>query len=62
MKKHILLCIFIFSTSAVLGQQGNYKYNNYGNRSIILSGNVTGSVTDMGLTYYNPARLKRIRF
>ncbi|MDG1804842.1 hypothetical protein [Flavicella sp.] len=37
--------------------QGNYKQENYGNRSILLNGNVTGSVSDLGLTYYNPARL-----
>jgi hypothetical protein len=41
-------------------QQGNYKYNNYGNRSILLTGNVTGSVSDIGLMYYNPARLTSI--
>ena len=33
------------------GQQGNYKFNNFGNRSILLSGNVTGSVSDIGLVY-----------
>ena len=41
-------------------QQGNYKFNNFGNRSILLSGNVTGSVTDLGLVYYNPSRLTEI--
>ncbi|MDU8886013.1 hypothetical protein RXV94_07570 [Yeosuana sp. MJ-SS3] len=41
-------------------QQGNYKFNSYGNRSILLSGNVTGSVDDLGLTYYNPARLSEV--
>ncbi len=46
------LLIFHFSYS-----QGNYKQENYGNRSILLNGNVTGSVSDLGLTYYNPARL-----
>ena len=38
-------------------QQGNYRFNNYGNRSILLSGNVTGSVSDLGLVYYNPSFL-----
>ncbi len=42
------------------GQQGNYKFNNFGNRSILLSGNVTGSVSDIGLVYYNPARLTEL--
>ena len=41
-------------------QRGNYKFNNFGNRSILLSGNVTGSVSDIGLAYYNPAFLTDI--
>ena len=40
--------------------QGYYNGENFGNRSILLSGNVTGSVDDLGLTYYNPARLALI--
>jgi hypothetical protein len=46
----------------VLGyaQQGNYKFDNFGNRSILLSGNVTGSVSDLGLTYYNPSFLAEV--
>ncbi|QDO92977.1 hypothetical protein FNB79_02970 [Formosa sediminum] len=42
------------------GQQASYKFNNFGNRSMLLSGNVTGSVTDLGLAYYNPARLTEL--
>lgn len=38
-------------------QEGNYKFNNFGNRSILLVGNVTGSVSDLGLAYYNPSFL-----
>lgn len=41
-------------------QQGNYKFNNFGNKSILLSGNVTGSVEDLGVVYYNPSRLTLI--
>lgn len=37
--------------------QGYYNQENFGNRSILLNGNVTGSVDDLGMTYYNPARL-----
>ena len=55
----ILLCFLIISAFSI-AQQGNYKFNNFGNRSILLSGNVTGSVTDIGLTYYNPSRLTEI--
>ena len=39
------------------GQEGNYKFENFGNQSVLLNGNVTGSVADLGLVYYNPARL-----
>lgn len=40
--------------------QGYYNQENFGNRSILLTGNVTGSVDDLGLTYYNPSRLALI--
>lgn len=40
--------------------QGYYNQENFGNRSLLLSGNVTGSVDDLGLTYYNPARIALI--
>ena len=40
--------------------QGYYNNENFGNRSLLLSGNVTGSVNDLGLTYYNPARIALI--
>lgn len=42
---------------SLLSQEGNYKFENFGNQSILLNGNVTGSVSDLGLAYYNPARL-----
>lgn len=54
------LLIFSFLCMSVYPQQGNYKFNNFGNRSILLSGNVTGSVTDLGLVYYNPSRLTEV--
>ena len=37
--------------------QGYYNQENFGNSSMLLGGNVTGSVKDLGLTYYNPARI-----
>lgn len=51
--------VFIFGSSFFLSysQEANYKFNNFGNRSILLVGNVTGSVSDLGLTYYNPSFL-----
>lgn len=54
---HIILFLVFFGTSFSSFSQGNYRIENYGNLSILLSGNVTGSVSDLGLTYYNPARL-----
>ncbi|UCD62009.1 MAG: hypothetical protein JSV59_05445 [Flavobacteriaceae bacterium] len=48
-----LLCLIVVGR----GQEGNYKFDNYGNQSMLLNGNVTGSATDLGLAFYNPARL-----
>jgi hypothetical protein len=53
----IILLLFVFLGYA---QQGNYKFDNFGNRSILLAGNVTGSVSDLGLTYYNPSFLAEV--
>ncbi len=57
--KKYLLCIWLSLLFLISGlaQEGNYKFENYGNQSILLNGTVTGSVSDLGLTYYNPARL-----
>jgi hypothetical protein len=52
-----LTLILLGLTSFGFGQEGNYKFENFGNQSVLLNGNVTGSVADLGLTYYNPARL-----
>lgn len=57
MKLTKLLCLF-FPLFAI--GQGYYNSENFGNRSLLLSGNVTGSVEDLGLTYYNPARIALI--
>jgi len=56
----LIKVILIFASICSWGQQANYKFNNFGNRSILLSGNVTGSVSDIGLVYYNPARLTKL--
>jgi len=55
--KYNLLLLFFCVALPGYAQQGNYKFNNFGNRSILLAGNVTGSVSDLGLTYYNPSFL-----
>ena len=57
MKPKNLLIIFLLSAFLGYAQQGNYKFDNFGNRSLLLAGNVTGSVSDLGLTYYNPSFL-----
>ena len=46
-------CLLIMASA----QEGNYRFETYGNQSVLLSGNVTGSAEDLGLTFYNPARL-----
>jgi len=56
MKLSFFQFLLIFFPIVLVGQ-GYYNQENFGNRSILLSGNVTGSVEDLGLTYYNPARL-----
>lgn len=60
MSKNIFLIALSLFVSLIHSQQGNYKFNNFGNRSMLLSGNVTGSVEDIGLTYYNPSRLTEV--
>jgi long-subunit fatty acid transport protein len=60
MRRTSLFLLVFINLAPLLAQQGNYKYNQYGNRSILLTGNVTGSVSDIGLTYYNPAKLSDI--
>lgn len=57
MKKILLMLLLIISNCSFIFSQDNYRLENFGSRSILLSGNVTGSVEDLGLTYYNPARL-----
>lgn len=52
----LIFLSFVFSPHWLIGQ-GSYNQENFGNRSILLSGNVTGSVDDLGFTYYNPARI-----
>ncbi|AXG69966.1 hypothetical protein KORDIASMS9_02195 [Kordia sp. SMS9] len=53
------ICIFLGITNSAFSQ-GNYRIENFGSRSILLNGNVTGSVDDLGLVYYNPSRLSLI--
>ena len=56
-KGAILIALFPFLSFTLTAQEGNYRFETYGNQSVLLSGNVTGSAEDLGLTFYNPARL-----
>ena len=57
LKRAILCALSSSLLFAVSAQEGNYRFETYGNQSVLLSGNVTGSAEDLGLTFYNPARL-----
>lgn len=56
-KNYLSIFWFMLCCIVTIQAQRNYKYENFGNRSILLNGNVTGSVDDLGATFYNPARL-----
>jgi len=49
--------VFLSAPAAIQGQSGNHWTEQFGNRSMLLSGAVIGSVSDLGLVFYNPARL-----
>lgn len=61
MKNILLNIVLIFLSNNYILSQTNYRIENFGNLSILLGGNVTGSVEDLGLTYYNPARLALVK-
>ena len=52
----VCLCFFV----QINGQDGHYWTQQYGTRSMLLSGSVIGGVEDLGAVYYNPARLSQI--
>lgn len=60
MKQLAYFLLLLFSLSIVSisnAQDGNYWSENYGNRSMLLSGTVNASVEDLGTVFYNPGRL-----
>lgn len=59
-KNFFFSILLIFFSKLLYAQQGNYNFQNFGNKSILLSGNVTGSVEDLAVSYYNPARLSTL--
>ncbi len=44
-------------TQKTLAQDGHYWTQQYGTKSMLLSGSVIGGVEDLGAVFYNPARL-----
>jgi len=50
----------IFITVNLYGQDSHYWTQQYGTKSMLLSGSVIGGVEDLGAVYYNPARLSVI--
>ena len=52
--------ILFLSVSYSYTQDGHYWTQQYGTRSMLLSGSVIGGVNDLGAVYYNPARLSQI--
>lgn len=58
--KWILLLGILLSVSDVCSQDGHYWTQQYGTRSMLLSGSVIGGVDDLGAVYYNPARLSQV--
>ncbi|TAJ15720.1 long-chain fatty acid transport protein [Marinilabiliaceae bacterium JC017] len=49
--------LLIANLISILGQDAHYWTEQYGTKSMLLSGSVVGSVSDLGAVYYNPARL-----
>ncbi len=52
-----ILLGFLAAPTGARGQAGNHWTEQFGNRSMLLSGAVVGSVSDLGLVFYNPGRL-----
>jgi len=56
----LFLVIFSGMTRNALGQDGHYWSEDYGNKSMLLSGTANASVNDLGAVFYNPGRLGQI--
>lgn len=55
----LFLFLSLFISQAV-AQDGHYWTQQYGTKSMLLSGSVIGGVEDLGAVYYNPGRLAQI--
>jgi len=58
--KNLLYILQFFFFSTAFSQGGHYWTEQYGTRSILMSGSVIGGVEDLGAVYYNPGRLPLI--
>jgi hypothetical protein len=56
----LVLTIFVGVEMKALAQDGHYWSENYGNKSMLMSGTVNASVEDFGAVFYNPGRLSQI--
>lgn len=56
----VSIIIFLSLSVKIYAQSGHYWTQQYGTRSMLLSGSVIGGVSDLGAVYYNPARLGQI--
>lgn len=52
-----LMLVFISFSNFSYGQSGYHWSENFGNKSVLLSGTVNASVEDLGAVFYNPGRL-----
>jgi hypothetical protein len=59
-KPFFCIVAFILSIGTIQAQSGHYWTQQYGTRSMLLSGSVIGGVSDLGAVFYNPARLGQI--
>jgi hypothetical protein len=60
LKPYFLFILISSIPSFLMGQNGHYWTQQYGTRSMLLSGSAIGGVSDLGAIYYNPARLAQI--
>lgn len=60
--KYLVLFLIMSAgmTRQVTGQDGHYWSEDYGNKSMLLSGTANASVNDLGAVFYNPGRLGQI--
>lgn len=55
-----LIIVLLLNSIMLHSQNAHYWTEQYGNKSMLLSGSVIGGVEDLGAIYYNPARLAQI--